>query len=101
MTPSPPSAKANKLEIDDWVQRVEDATAQFVGSEFCAARLIAYISAQAEMGYLAHDQAGQLLDDAYHLQALARLGHQAHKWLRRPPVPLEMMVLRNARRVAA
>lgn len=60
---------------------------------FCAARLIGYVSAQAETGHLERDKATQLLGDAYHLAELARLGHQAHRWLRNPPAQLTMLVL--------
>lgn len=74
---------------------MENRTAKFVGAEFCAARLIGYVSAQAETGHLERDKATQLLSDAYHLAELAQLGHQAHKWLRKPPAQLTMHVLRQ------
>lgn len=92
------SQTADKAEIDEFVQSVEDRTAQFVGSEFCAARLIAYVSAQSETGQLSQERAGQLLQDAYHLAELIRLGHQAHKWLRNPPAQLTMLVPAQERR---
>lgn len=87
------NAQSDKLEIEEFIQSVEDRTAQYIGAEFCAARLIAYLSAQAETGRLSHDKAQALLADAYHLAELARLGHQAHKWLRKPPAQLTMLVL--------
>lgn len=87
--------QSDKHEIEEFVQTVENRTARFVGAEFCAARLIAYVSAQSEIGGLDGTKAAQLLDDAYHLAELARLGHQAHKWLRKPPAQLTMLVLRN------
>lgn len=93
------TGQTNKVEIEEFVQSIEDRTARFVGAEFCAARLIAYVSAQAETGGIARDKAAQLLDDAYHLAKLARLGHQAHKWLRKPPAQLTMLCLRDAEEI--
>lgn len=80
-------------QIKEFIGRVEDDTAQFVGSEFAAARVISFISRQHALGEISDEDAIQLLDDAQRLANLAKLGHRYARWVRRPPAELEIMVL--------
>lgn len=83
----------DRNQVKEFIGRVEDDIAQFIGAEFCAARIIANVSKQRELGDLSDAAARQLLDDAYHLAKLASIGHRYAKWSRRPPAELEILVL--------
>lgn len=84
--------------VKDYIGRVEDDTAQFIGAEFCAARLIGFVSQQRELRELSDDAAAQLLADAHHLQTLAKLGHRYVKLARNPSPEMRIMVLADEQR---
>lgn len=84
--------------LTEFIRDVENETAEFIGKEFCAARLIGYISSQKESGLLSEEQAAQLLDDANHLWKLAEMGHKYAKLARTPSAEMETIVLSNYRK---
>lgn len=88
----------DRNQIKEFITRVEDDTAQFVGSEFCAARVIAFISRQHALGEVSDEDAAQLLNDVQHLANLAKLGHRYARWVRNPPAELEIMVIADYER---
>lgn len=88
----------DRNQIKEFIQRVEDDTARFIGAEFSAARVIGFIYRQMELGEVSPGQASQLLDDIQRLAMLAKLGHRYAKWARHPPAEVEIMVLSNHER---
>lgn len=94
------NALFDKNQIKDFICRVEDDAAHFVGAEFCAARLIGFVSRQRELGEASDEVAVQLLNDAHHLATLAKLGHRYVKLVRNPSAELRIMVLANEKRLA-
>jgi hypothetical protein len=78
--------------LKEYIAQVENDTAEFIGAEFCAARLIGYISSQHEIGELDDSRAAQLLKDANHLMRLKELGHRYAKQARKPSPEMTIMV---------
>lgn len=94
-------ATFDKNCIKEFITRVEDDTAEFIGAEFCAARLIGFIHRQYELGELSKERALELLGDATHLGHLAKLGHRYAKMVRKPTPEMEIMVLADQKVRAA
>jgi hypothetical protein len=93
------SAIFDRNQIKEWICRVEDDAAHFIGAEFCAARLIGFVSKQRELGEVDDKTATQLLSDARHLDNLAQLGHLYVKLVRKPSAELRIMVLSDEKRM--
>lgn len=91
-------ATFDRNQCKEYIARVEDDIAQFIGSEFCAARLIGFIAHQYELRELNAAQAQQLLDDAHHMNTLAKLGHKYAKAARNPSPELRIMILADEKR---
>lgn len=94
-------AKFDRNCIKEWINGVENDAAHFIGHEFCAARLIGFISRQHSLGEVSDDAAAQLINDARHLANLATLGHRYVKMVRKPSAELEIMVLTQHKKVRA
>lgn len=88
----------SKNQTKEFIQRVEDDIAQFVGAEFLVARLVGNISRQHALGEISNEQAAQLLRDIQHLGLLVKTGHRYAKWARNPPAEIEIMVLADYER---
>lgn len=93
MTSALANQKFDRNQIKEFICNREDDIALFIGFEFNAARIIANISRQVEDGALSQAAGKQLLEDAYHLGRLAKLGYKYAKWARNPPAEMAMMVL--------
>lgn len=83
----------DRNQIKEYIAGVEDDCAEFIGAEFCAARIIGNLARQHELGDLGNEQARQLVDDAHHLLRLAKLGHRYVKLARNPSAEMRIMVL--------
>lgn len=88
----------DRSQVREWIGRVEDDCAEFVGAEYAAARLIGYISQQRETGALSDAQAEQLLQDANHMMRLVGLGRKYAKLARNPSPEVRIMVLADEER---
>jgi hypothetical protein len=86
-------ATFDRNQIKDFIGTVEDHTAEFIGADWCAARLIGHISSEREAGVLSDAQAKQLLEDAQHLMRCVKLGHKYAKMVRNPSAELRILVL--------
>lgn len=85
-------------QIKDYLNTVDDHTAEFINSEFAGARLVGFISQQHAQGYVPDVDAAQLLDDAYRLMRLSKLGHKYVKLARNPSPEIRIMVLADEAR---
>ena len=99
MNTSTADACFDRSQIKEFITRVEDDAAHFVGAEFCAARLIGFVSRQRELGEVSDAQASELLADARHLANLATLGHRYVKLVRKPSAELRILVLADEKRI--
>lgn len=88
----------DKNQCKEFIGTIENHTAEFIGSEQCAARLIGYISEQTELGELNSSRSAALLNDAYHLLHLAKLGHRFAKMVRHPTPEMRIMILAEEQR---
>lgn len=93
-------ATFDRNQIKEFIGAVENDCALFIGAEFQAARLIGNISRQHEMGDISAEMAQQLLEDAYHLARLAKLGHRYVRMVRNPSPEIRIMVLADEKRPA-
>jgi hypothetical protein len=91
-------ATFDRNQIKEYLSGVEDDCAEFIGAEFCGARLVGNISRQYEQGDLDEARATQLLDDAHHLMRLAKMGHRYVKLARNPSPEIRTMVLADYER---
>lgn len=88
----------DRNQIKEYIAGVEDDCAEFIGAEFCAARIIGNLARQHEVGELGNEQVRQLVDDAHHLLRLAKLGHRYAKLARNPSPELRIMILADEQR---
>lgn len=86
-------ATFDRNQVKEWIAAVENESAEFIGSEFAAARIIGFISSQHEEGLLTEAQAEQLLADAELMLRLIKLGRKYAKLVRKPSAEIEIMVL--------
>lgn len=91
----------DRSQIKEYIGRVENDAAEFIGAEFQVARLVGNISQQRELGEISEERASQLLDDALHLGRLAKIGHRYVKLARNPSAEIRIMVLADERRQTA
>src|SRR5688572_19938454 len=90
----------DRNQLKEYIGRVENDTAEFIGAEFNAARLIGFISRQHALGEVSDADAAQLLRDARHLANLAALGHRYTKLARNPSAEMRILVLADEKRTA-
>jgi hypothetical protein len=88
----------DKNQEKEFIRSVENDTAKFIGFNHAAARLIGHIEQMKELGHISIKVADLLLEDAYDLRDLARLGHKYVKMVRTPPVEVRTMVLADEER---
>lgn len=86
-------ATFDRNQIKEFICKVDEDRAYFVGANFAAARLIGYIESQRSSGALSDDQATQLLDDAKLMMQLIDIGRMYNKIARDPSPEIETMVL--------
>lgn len=88
----------DRNQIKEFIGSIENDTAEFIGAEFEAARLVGFISQQLELGEVSRERARQLLSDANHLGRLAQIGHRFAKMVRSPSAEMRIMVLADEKR---
>lgn len=83
----------DRNQIKDFINRVEDDAALFIGAEFGSARLIGFISKMHALQEVSDTEAASLLRDAHHQANLVALGHRYVKMVRKPSAEMRIMIL--------
>jgi hypothetical protein len=93
-------ATFDRNQIKEFIGRVENDTAEFIGAEFRAARIAGFISKQADLGEVELTEASQMLHDLHHLSKLVATGYKYVRMARNPVAEIRIMVLAEERRIA-
>lgn len=84
--------------MKEYINRVDDHMAEFVGSNFCHARLAGFIEEQRERGMIDDHRAAALLEDLNHMARLVKVGKRYVALARNPAPEIRIMVLADEER---
>jgi hypothetical protein len=92
-------ASFDRNQIKEFIGRVENDTAEFIGAEFKVARIVGAIYKQTELGNIEQAEASQMLHDLHHLSKLVATGYKYARMARNPVAEIRIMVLAEERRL--